>query len=90
MQAKQMWYSNNTDKTTPDFIHQTLMYGTLKEINELRELLGEIKMEEIFLYHPKKVYTKAALNFIAHFVLRIHSPIDEQLYLKNTSRYIGH
>jgi hypothetical protein len=88
MQTKQMWYSDNADRTSSDFIHQTLMYGQLEDIRELKVSLGEEKLREAFLNHPKKIYTNAALNFVKKFILHIGSSIDEQQYLKYTSRNI--
>lgn len=86
---KNIWYSNKADINSPDTIHQILMYGNLEEIKSLKKILGEKKIKELFLSHPKKVYTKPALNFIKNFVLNIQTPIDEQKYLKATPRYIG-
>lgn len=89
MGMKSVWYSNKADINSPDAIHQILMYGNLKEIKSLKKTLGEKKVKELFLSHPKKVYTAPALNFIKNFVLNIQTPIDEQKYLKTTPRYIG-
>ena len=83
-----MWYSNNADRTSLDFIHQTLMYGQLQDIRELKVLLGEDKLRRAFLNHPKKIYTNAALNFVKKIILHISSSIDEQQYLKYTHRNI--
>lgn len=89
MQTKNIWYSKNVDVSTPDFVHQTLMHETLEEIKELQEKIGQEKVRELFVRHPKKIYTNAAFNFIKNFILHISLPIDEQKYLKHTSRYIG-
>lgn len=83
-----VWYSL-TDPDSPDSVHQTLMYGNLEDIKSLKKTLGYIKLKELFLKFPKKIYTKPALNFIKNFILRINTRIDEQKYLKNTPRSIG-
>ena len=67
-------------------MHQVLAYGTFNEIKSLKNTLGEKIMKEIFVTHPKKLYTASALNFIKKFVLHLSS-IDEQKYLKSTPRY---
>ena len=65
------------------------MYGTLKEIKFLEKTLGKDRIKELFLGHPKKVYTASALNFVKNFVLGIAKLIDEQKYLKYAPRHIG-
>ena len=89
MNLKRIWYSAKADPKSSDTIHQILMYGTLKEIKSLNRTLGKDKVKELFLYHPKKVYTASAFNFIKNFVLGIATLIDEQKYLKYAPRHIG-
>lgn len=86
MAIKQVWYSNKADQRSPDTIHQILMYGKLNDIRRLRNTIGQTKLTELFLDYPKKVYTSSALNFVKKFILHINARIDEQKYLKNTSR----
>lgn len=88
MDAK-AWYLNNKDVNSPDIIHQILMFGTLKDIKSLKKTLGENKLKKLFLNFPKKIYTSCALNFIKNFILHINIQIDEQKYLKTSSRTIG-
>lgn len=64
------------------------MYGGLEDIKSLRKNLGTETIKKLFLQHPKKIYTSAALHFIKNFILGIASPIDEQKYLKSTPRNI--
>lgn len=89
MQTKNIWYSKDAQTSSPDYVHQTLMYGTLEEIKKLQENIGMEEIRKLFLNYPKKIYTNAALNFIKNFILQISSPIDEQQYLKHTSRHTG-
>ncbi len=80
------WFTNKTDEKSPETIHQTLAFGSLNEIQSLKQTLGEEKLKKLFLDQPKKVYTASTLNFIKKFILSINTSIDEQRYLKNTPR----
>lgn len=88
MHVKQMWYSPKTDTKSSDTIHQILMFGELKDIESLKQNVGQTTLRKLFLKHPKKIYTNAALNFIKNFILDINIPIDEQKYLKYTPRSV--
>ena len=83
---KRVWYSNDAELSSPDTIHQILMFGTLSEIKHLIGIIGEKTVKELFLNFPKKIYTAPALYFIKNFILHIPSLIDEQKYLKFTPR----
>ena len=90
MKNQSVWYSPNTNSSSPDVIHQTLMYGTLNDVTSLIKDLGKDKVKEAFLKFPKKIYTNSAFNFIKKFLLDINSPIiDEQKYLKSSPRNLG-
>lgn len=88
LRINQVWYSPKADIKSPDTIHQILMFGTLEDIQSLKKTVGETTVKKLFLQYPKKVYTAPALNFVKNFILRLHSPIDEQKYLKFTPRPI--
>jgi len=85
---RNVWYSPQSDINSPDTVHQTLMYGSLKDIKNLKNSLKKEDIKKIFLNHPKKIYTASTLNFIKNMILRIKTPIDEQKYLKFTPRNI--
>ncbi len=85
-QLKSIWYTNNPKLESADSVHQILMFGTLKEIKSLKKQIGDKTVVKLFVDHPKKVYNAAALNFIKNFILGISTSIDEQKYLKYTSR----
>lgn len=89
MNTKRVWYSPKTDIKSPDTIHQILMFGKLSEIQTLKKKVGESKIKEVFLHFPKKIYTHTSLNFIKKFILKIHTSIDEQKYLKTAPRTTG-
>jgi hypothetical protein len=88
MNTKRIWYSSKSNFTSTDTIHQTLMFGTLREIRSLKKTVGINTIKKLFLDHPKKIYTASALNFIKNFILHITSPVDEQKYLKHSPRRI--
>ncbi len=88
MHVKSVWYSTNPTINSPDTIHQILMFGKLDEIKSLKKTIGERTLRNLFINHPKKIYNRAALNFIKKFVLKVNIPIDEQQYLKTTPRII--
>lgn len=85
---KQVWYAPNTPIGSPDSIHQTLMYGSLQDIQALKANLGSDRVREAFLKYPKKIYTKSAFFFVKKFILEIPAQLDEQYYLKTTPRNI--
>ena len=86
---KYSWYTNTDTVDSPDAIHQVLAFGSLKDIHKLQKKVGTQRINELFLQHPKKVYTASALNFIKNFVLKITIPVDEQKYIKSAPRRIG-
>ncbi len=88
MQIKRAWYTPTNDITSPDTIQQILVFGSLKEIQLLKKIVGEKTLREIFLQYPKKIYTPQTLNFIKNYILHITVSIDEQNYLKSTPRNI--
>lgn len=83
------WYTSSKSKKSPDSIHQILAFGNLYDIKSLTKAMGITKLKNLFLKYPKKVYTASLLNFIKNIVLRIQASVDEQKYLKNTTRRIG-
>ena|SRR5258708_37722505 len=88
-QLKSVWYTDNPQLDSADTIHQVLMFGSLQEINSLKDKLGKTRIRKLFIDHPKKIYTAPALNLIKNFILKINSPIDDNRYLKYTPRRLG-
>lgn len=80
------WYNKTLDLSKPEAIHQVLALGTIEEIKELKQLLGQEELRRVFLGYPMKVYRPENLNFIKNFLLNIKEPIDEKRYLKDTLR----
>lgn len=83
------WYTKSKNTKSPDAIHQILAFGSLYDIQILKKTIGIKRLKDLFSKYPKKVYTAPLFNFIKNIILRIHSSIDEQKYLKNTPRRIG-
>jgi len=81
------WYTNKPDHQSSDYIHQTLAFGSIKDIQNLKKEIGEKKLVKLFLQEPKKVYTAPSLNLISKFILHLKS-VNEQKYLKFTHRNI--
>jgi hypothetical protein len=80
------WYSQSPTPTSPDSIQQILAFGNLDAILNLKKEISKEKLSQVFLDHPKKIYTKPSLNFIQKFILHIDSQINELQYLKNAPR----
>ena len=80
------WYNKKLNLNNSEAIQQILAYGTIEEIKELKSVIGEEKLKEIFLNFPSKIYRSANLNFIKKFVLNIKGLIDDRKYLKDTLR----
>jgi len=82
------WYTEPSNINSADTIHQILAYGKLEEVLSLRKKEGREKLCQVFLTHPKKVYSPSSLYFIKKFILGIDEQLDEKKYLKNAPRYI--
>lgn len=80
------WYNEKLNLNNPEAIQQILAYGTLEEIEELKNKIGAEKLKKIFLGYPAKIYRPESLNFIRKFVLDIKELIDERKYLKDSLR----
>lgn len=72
-----------TDKNY--IIHQVLMYGSLEQIDWLKKTYSSQEINQVFINHPKKIYTPPAFNFIKNYLLKLTQPLDQNLYVKVTS-----
>lgn len=81
-------WSKNVDKISPEadrnyIVHQVLMYGDLGDIRWLFDLYSRSKVREVFIKHPKKVYTPPAFRFIKDIVLGLEGQrLEEGKYAK--------
>jgi len=82
------WYKQESSIDSPETVHQILVYGTLRDIKELKNQIGQEKLIKYFIEHPQKKYTPPAFNFIKNIVLNIREPLNESKYLKDTPRDI--
>lgn len=64
-------------------VNQILMFGTLDEINQLKQEYGEDKVKQIFIENPINIYSKPAFNFIKNFVLKIKEDLNGGRYIKS-------
>lgn len=80
------WYNKNIPFDSPDSIHNTFMYGTLGDIKQLLNHVGQAKVIKIFKETPKKIYSDASLHFISSFILEIGEPQNKDKYLSYASR----
>lgn len=65
-------------------VHQVLMYGDLKDIKWLFDTYSRNKVREIFIKHPKKVYTPPAFKFVKDIILGFRDEkLEEKDYVKS-------
>ena len=88
MNNKYLWYKKSDDTKSADTIHQILVFGTLKDIANLKSDVGDSKIREIFIQRPRNIYTKADFNFVKQYLLKIDQEINESAYLKTSARNI--
>ncbi len=64
-------------------VHQILRFGKIDHISWLIKTYGPKKLKEIFLHHPKKIYTPSSLNFAKNTVLGLEDQIiNSQKYVQ--------
>lgn len=64
-------------------IHQVLMYGDLKDIKWLFDTYSREKVREVFVEHPKKVYTRPAFSYVKEAALGLGDvKIAEDKYVR--------
>jgi len=83
------WYAQNLELANPEVIHNILMYGSLEDIIKLRKDLGAATVDDAFINHPKKIYSKPAYYFIKHYIIKSDIELDESKYLKTAPRTLG-
>ena len=81
------WYNQKSQLDNPETIHQIMSFGEIDDIKKMEQLIGIKKIKELYLKYPK-VYSRSVFLFINNYILKTKEPIDEQKYLKNTSRNI--
>lgn len=50
-------------------IHQVLSYGKIEQIKYLFEIYKPREIMDVFISHPKRIYSPAVFNFIKNFIL---------------------
>jgi len=83
-------WSKSIDKLSPKndknyIVHQILMYGDLKSIKWLFDTYSRKGVAEVFINHPKKMYTPSAFNFAKDIVLGLEdSEFEEDRYVRTS------
>ena len=62
--------------------HQILRYGSLKDINWLFNLYPREIVKTTFIENPLPVYSRASLNFIKQYILKLEGNLDEKAYVR--------
>ncbi|MFH1896162.1 MAG: hypothetical protein ABH814_01645 [bacterium] len=71
-------------KNLPYITHQTLMFGSLKDIKKLIQKFGKAKVRKVFLEKPINIYTKPAFKFTKKFILNMgNKKLNEKDYVKS-------
>ncbi|MFH1896472.1 MAG: hypothetical protein ABH814_03335 [bacterium] len=88
MNRKIFWSNPKIDlkdpKNLPYIAHQTLMFGSLKDINKLFTKFGKAKIKETFTKKPMNIYSRPAFKFTKEILLNIKSKgLDEKKYVKS-------
>lgn len=82
-----LWSKNikklDLEKDKVYIIHQVLSYGNLRQIKWLFKLYPSKEIEEVFLKHPKKVYSAPVFYFVKNFILELkEKKLPEKRYVK--------
>jgi len=59
-------------------IHQVLAWGEPEDISFLFKIYGKQEVRQVFLKHPKRVYTRKALRFVK---LTLDVEVSEERYV---------
>lgn len=65
-------------------IHQTLAFGSLKEIFWLFKKFSKKEINDIFIKYPQKIYTSSSFNFAKNILLSLKNNLNEKEYLKTS------
>jgi len=82
-----LWSKNiknlNLEKDKVYIIHQILSFGNLKQIKWLFKVYKLKEIQEVFLRHPKRIYTAAVFYFVKNFILDLKKKkLSPQNYVK--------
>lgn len=70
-------------------IHQVLSFGNLSQIRWLFEVYNLREIREVFLKHPKKLYTPPIFYFVKNFILGLKKKkLAKEKYVKTSLRVL--
>jgi hypothetical protein len=52
-------------------IHQVLSFGQINQIKQLFKIYKSQEIIDVFVNHPKRIYTPAVFNFVKNFILNL-------------------
>lgn len=79
--------SLDLDRDAPYITHQILAYGDTPDFTWLLRTYGEKKVQDTFIQHPYKDYTKKRFHFITQYWLDLEEhQLDPTFYVKTIPR----
>lgn len=88
-----LWSKNirelDLEKDKVYIVHQVLSFGNLNQIKWLFKVYRPKEIREIFLKHPKKIYTPPIFYFVKNFILGLKKKnLPKEKYVKSSLRVI--
>ncbi|HCC59906.1 MAG: hypothetical protein A2402_00755 [Candidatus Staskawiczbacteria bacterium RIFOXYC1_FULL_37_43] len=66
-------------------IHQVLSYGKINQIKYLFKIYKPREIIDVFVNHPKRIYSPAVFNFIKNFILNLkEKDLSANKYVKTS------
>ncbi len=66
-------------------IHQILNYGQIDQIKHLFKIYELQEIKDVFINHPKRIYSPAVFNFVKDFVLDLKEEnLPKNKYVKTS------
>src|SRR3989339_540614 len=66
-------------------IHQVLSYGKINQIKYLFKIYKPREIIDVFVNHPKRIYSPAVFNFIKNFILNFkEKDLSANKYVKTS------
>ncbi|MEK7664669.1 MAG: hypothetical protein AAB361_00845 [Patescibacteria group bacterium] len=66
-------------------IHQVLSYGNIKQIKSLFKIYKSREIIDVFVNHPRKIYSPAVFNFVKNFILNLKKEnLTAEKYVKTS------
>ncbi|MBT3250088.1 MAG: hypothetical protein HN846_01155 [Candidatus Pacebacteria bacterium] len=62
-------------------IHQVLQYGSITDIEWLKQYYSQTDIKQTFCDQPRKTYSTRTFNFIKNYLLKINGHLDPNQYV---------